>query len=130
MDIQRQLLVPALVAGLLSAALSGCGGAGTQPGGPATSRATTNAQPAIPTTAYQVQGHVVSVLNGAKSVHVKGRYTWPHFRSMSSGCRWSWWMSMEYEQSFRRSAPAASWPVVITFEAGGGGGSAAVFRSE
>jgi len=80
MNIQRQLLVPALVAGLLSAALSGCGGAGTQPGGPATSRAITNAQPAIPTTAYQVQGHVVSVLNGAKSVHVKGSYTWPHFR--------------------------------------------------
>jgi hypothetical protein len=25
-----------------------------------------------------VQSHVVSVLNGAKSVHVKGRYTWPH----------------------------------------------------
>ena len=78
MNIQRQLLVPALVAGLLSAALSGCGGAGTQPGGPATSRATTNAQPATPTTAYRVQGHVVSVLNGAKSVHVKGSYTWPH----------------------------------------------------
>jgi len=57
-----------------------CGGAGTRPGGPATSRATTNAQPAIPTTAYQVQDHVVSVLNGAKSVHVKGSYTWPHFR--------------------------------------------------
>jgi hypothetical protein len=75
MNIQRQLLVPALAAGL---ALSGCGGAGTPPGGPATSRPTTNAQPAIPTTAYQVQGHLVSVLNGAKSVHVKGRYTWPH----------------------------------------------------
>jgi hypothetical protein len=78
MNIQRQLLVPALVAGLLSAALSGCGGAGTQPGGPATSRPTTKAQPAIPTNAYQVQSHVVSVLNGAKSVHVKGSYTWPH----------------------------------------------------
>jgi hypothetical protein len=78
MNIQRQLLVPALAAGLLSAALSGCGGAGTQPGGHATGRPTTRAQPAIPTTAYQVQSHVVSVLNGAKSVYVKGSYTWPH----------------------------------------------------
>jgi hypothetical protein len=78
MNIQRQLLVPALVAGLLSAALSGCGGAGTQPGDHATSGPTTRAQPASPTTAYQVQSHVVSVLNGAKSVYVKGSYTWPH----------------------------------------------------
>jgi hypothetical protein len=78
MNIQRQLLVPALVAGLLSASLSGCGGAGTQPGDHATGRPTTRAQPAIPTTAYQVQSHVVSVLNRAKSVYVKGSYTWPH----------------------------------------------------
>jgi hypothetical protein len=78
MYLQRQLLVPALVAGLLSAALSGCGGTAKEQGHPAKTRPATSAKPAIPATAAQVQGHFVSVVNGAASVHVQGRYTWPH----------------------------------------------------
>jgi hypothetical protein len=78
MSIQRQLLVPALVAGLLTAVLTGCGGAAAQHGGPATSRPTTSAKPAVPTTAYQVMGHLASVVSAVTSVHVKGTYTWPH----------------------------------------------------
>ena len=78
MLIQRQLLVPVMAAGLLSAALSACSGAGTQAGSPATSRPTTVAKPVTPTTMVQMQGHLYSVLNGAKSAHVKGVYTWAH----------------------------------------------------
>lgn len=78
MLIQRQLLVPALVVGLLSAALSGCGGAATRQGSPATSQPTTSAKPAAPTTGAQVMGHLTSVVNMATSVRVKGTYTWPH----------------------------------------------------
>jgi hypothetical protein len=80
MLVQRQLMLPVLAAGLLSAALSGCGGAGNQPGGPATSRPATSAKPVIPTTAPQVQGHLFSLLNAARGVHVTGSYTWPHDR--------------------------------------------------
>jgi hypothetical protein len=70
MNIRRHMLVPALTTGLLSVALPGCGGAGKGPASPVTS------PPA--TTAGQVQGHLVSVVNAATSVHVKGSYTWPH----------------------------------------------------
>jgi hypothetical protein len=78
MFIQRQLPVPALVTGLLAAALSGCGGAAAQHGGPAASRPTMSAKPAVPTTLAEIQGRLDSVLNGATSMHVKATYTWPH----------------------------------------------------
>jgi hypothetical protein len=73
MFLPRHLLVPALAAGLLPAALSACGGT-------VTSRPAVSAKPATPTTASQVQSHMFSVVNGAKSVHVTGIYTWPHFK--------------------------------------------------
>ncbi len=80
MSSQRQLIVPALAAGLLSAALAGCGGAGAPQGTSATSRAATSAKPTVPTTLAQVQARLYSVLNGVKSMHVKATYTWPHFK--------------------------------------------------
>lgn len=80
MLIQRQLLVPALAAGLLSAALSACSGAGAQAGSPATTRPTTSAKPAVPTTSTQVQTRLFSVLNGAKSMHVTATNIWPHLK--------------------------------------------------
>jgi hypothetical protein len=70
----------ALVAGLLLAALAGCGGSGNASASSPKGQATANAKPAVPTTAAQVQGHLFSVVNRAASVHVKGSYTWPHSR--------------------------------------------------
>jgi hypothetical protein len=39
-------------------------------------------------------------------------------------------MLMRRNSRLAGQPPVASWPVVITFEAGGGGGSAAVFQAE
>jgi hypothetical protein len=80
MFIQRHLLVPALVVGLLPAALSGCGGAGKPQGSPATSRPATSAKPTVPTTSTQLQVRLFSVLNGANSMHVKATNIWPRFK--------------------------------------------------